>query len=45
MIYWTDWGSDPKIESASMDGGNRTVIHRPVNGSWVNGIALDTDSK
>ena len=26
-MYWTDRGVSAKIEKASMDGGNRTVIH------------------
>ncbi|KAH3741234.1 hypothetical protein DPMN_047955 [Dreissena polymorpha] len=27
-----------------MDGGNRSVVHRPDNGSWPNALALDTNS-
>ena len=27
MMYWTDHGSSPRIEKASMDGTLRTVIH------------------
>ena len=39
-MYWTDWGEPAKIERASMDGSNRTVLHdteliRP------NGLAID----
>ncbi|KAH3804245.1 hypothetical protein DPMN_132527 [Dreissena polymorpha] len=27
-----------------MDGGNRSVVHRPDNGSWPNALALDTNT-
>jgi len=39
-IYWTDWGTPPKIERAAMDGSSRRVI---ISDSlvWPNGIALD----
>ena len=40
MMYWTDWGSSPKIEKASMDGTLRTVIHS-TGLVWPNGITLD----
>ncbi|KAH3870466.1 hypothetical protein DPMN_033654 [Dreissena polymorpha] len=43
-IYWTDWGLEPKIETATMDGGNRSVVHRPANGSWPNALALDANT-
>ena len=26
LLYWTDWGSPPKIEKAYMDGSNRKII-------------------
>ena len=26
-MYWTDWGVPAKVEKASMDGRDRTVIH------------------
>lgn len=26
LIYWTDWGAEPKIEKANMDSTNRKVI-------------------
>ena len=26
LMYWTDWGSVPKIEKAYMDGSNRRTI-------------------
>lgn len=39
-LYWTDWGSNAKIERANLDGTNRIVL---VNTSlvWPNGIAID----
>ena len=40
MMYWTAWGSSPKIEKASMDGTLRTVIHS-TGLVWPNGITLD----
>ena len=39
-IYWTDWGVEAKIESAALDGTDRTVV---INSSlvWPNGLAID----
>ena len=39
-IYWSDWGSHPKLERAWLDGTHREVL---VNTSiqWPNGLALD----
>lgn len=39
-IYWTDWGVKAKIESAALDGTDRTVV---INSSlvWPNGLAVD----
>lgn len=39
-MYWTDWGSVAKIEKASMDGRNRTVIHDTAL-TWPNALTLD----
>ena len=39
-MYWTDWGTIPKIEKASMDGSNRSVIHS-TNLIWPNALTLD----
>lgn len=40
LMYWTDWGKEPKIERANLDGSDRLVL---VNRSlgWLNGLALD----
>ena len=39
-MYWTDWGSIPKIEKADMDGTSRRSI---VTGNlgWPNGLTID----
>jgi len=39
-IYWTDWGDKAKIESAALDGTDRTVV---IDSSlvWPNGLAID----
>ena len=41
-MYWTDWGSRPKIEKAEMSGKQRVVL---VSSSltWSNGLALDQE--
>ncbi|XP_072401756.1 very low-density lipoprotein receptor-like isoform X2 [Diabrotica undecimpunctata] len=39
-IFWTDWGSIPKIERAGMDGSHRqTIVSFDVK--WPNGLTLD----
>ena len=39
LMYWTDWGSSPKIEKADMSGKQRAVL---VSSSlyWPNGLTL-----
>ena len=39
-MYWTDWGDNPKIEKAGMDGLDRNVIVTR-NLTWPNGLAID----
>ena len=40
MMYWTDWGANPKIEKAEMDGtGRRSIVTG--NLSWPNGLTID----
>lgn len=42
-MWWSDWGSVPKIERAYLDGSHREVIiDRDV--AWINGIAVDTET-
>ena len=39
-IYFTDWGKNPQIERAWMDGQNRKVlIDRDLG--WPNGLVID----
>uniref|UniRef100_A0A8U8BUY5 Low-density lipoprotein receptor-related protein 2 n=1 Tax=Geospiza parvula TaxID=87175 RepID=A0A8U8BUY5_GEOPR len=44
VMFWTDWGQNPRIEKASMDGKMRTVI---VNNKiyWPNGLSIDYPNK
>lgn len=43
-LYWTDWGSVPKIERAGMDGSHRQVIVAQ-DVKWPNGLTLDLVGK
>ncbi|XP_072036251.1 uncharacterized protein [Amphiura filiformis] len=39
-LFWTDWGTNPKIERANMDGsGRRTLINSDI--IHPNGLAID----
>uniref|UniRef100_U5ER34 Putative low-density lipoprotein receptor n=1 Tax=Corethrella appendiculata TaxID=1370023 RepID=U5ER34_9DIPT len=39
-MYWTDWGTSPRIERAGMDGTHRqTIVNYEVK--WPNGLTLD----
>jgi low density lipoprotein receptor-related protein 5/6 len=46
LVVWTDWGENPKIERASMDGNpvSRMIL---VNDRifWPNGLTIDLDNK
>ncbi|KAK4295463.1 hypothetical protein Pmani_031983 [Petrolisthes manimaculis] len=40
LLIWTDWGSNPKIERAYLDGsGRKVVVGEGLH--WPNGITLD----
>jgi len=39
-MYWTDWGANPKIERAEMDGSARRTIATG-NLGWPNGLTID----
>ena len=39
-MYWSDWGSEPRIERAGMDGSNRSTLHN-TSLVWPNGLTLD----
>ncbi|CAG5958591.1 unnamed protein product [Menidia menidia] len=40
LMYWTDWGENPKIERANLDGTDRVVLLNSSLG-WPNGLAVD----
>ena len=40
IMFWTDWGSSPRIERATMHGENRRTIVS-TNLRWPNGITVD----
>ena len=42
-MFWTDWGENPKIEKAGMDGSNRRVLI-DTNLKWPNGLTVDINS-
>ena len=43
-MYWSDWGSSPKIEQANMDGSTRTIlVSSGLMG--VNSLTLDFQGK
>ena len=44
QMYWSNWGSSPKIEQVNMDGSARTVI---VSSGivYVDALALDSQNK
>lgn len=39
-MFWSDWGSNPRIEKAGMDGTHRQVLI-DTNIKWANGLTLD----
>lgn len=39
-MYWTDWGENPKIERANLDGSDRLTLLNTSLG-WPNGLAID----
>lgn len=43
LLYWTDWGQNPKIERSYLDGSGRVAIVTTELG-WPNGLAIDYDS-
>ncbi|GIY75806.1 low-density lipoprotein receptor-related protein 6 [Caerostris extrusa] len=43
-MYWSDWGDDPKIEKAALDGSQRVVLISSGLG-WPNGLAIDYDER
>ena len=43
-MFWTDWGANPQIERASLNGDQRLAIVT-TNLSWPNGLDLDRGNK
>ena len=43
-MIWTDWGTNPKIEKATLSGNQRVAIVTS-NLHWPNGIELDRGNK
>ena len=43
-MYWCDWGKTEKIEKATMDGNNRTLLVQ-TRGTSPLGLALDSDNR
>ena len=43
-MFWTDWGKNPRIESAGLDGSDRQVIVSEKL-YWPNGLDLDLPTK
>lgn len=43
-MYWTDWGKQPKIERAGMDGSHRSAIVT-TDVLWPNGLTIDFVTK
>lgn len=41
-MYWSDWGDQPKIERAGMDGSGRVTLISN-NLTWPNGLAIDLE--
>lgn len=39
-MYWTDWGTEPKIEKAGLDGNHRQAIVSD-GIKWPNGLTID----
>ena len=39
-MYWSDWGRQPMIERASMDGSQRTALHNS-SLTWPNALTVD----
>ncbi|XP_046577867.1 low-density lipoprotein receptor-related protein 4-like [Haliotis rubra] len=45
IFFWTDWGVEPRIERASMDGSDRSTFVSLDKNSWPNGLAVDSKSR
>lgn len=43
-MFWSDWGQQPRIERAGLDGSERTAIITTKIG-WPNGLSIDYPTK
>lgn len=43
-MYWTDWGEEPRIERAGMDGTSRQIIVK-TEIYWPNGLTIDLEEQ
>ncbi|CAL4127391.1 unnamed protein product, partial [Meganyctiphanes norvegica] len=46
LMFWTDWGENPKIERAGMDGDPKTrkvIINSDIH--WPNGLTVDYEDE
>ncbi len=43
-MYWTDWGEEPRIERAGMDGSSRQIIVQKQI-FWPNGLTIDLEEQ
>ncbi|UYV70469.1 hypothetical protein LAZ67_7003146 [Cordylochernes scorpioides] len=44
VLFWTDWGENPRIESVGLDGSmRRTIIDSKIY--WPNGLTLDIPNR
>lgn len=44
LMFWTDWGNNPRVERASMDGTDRrTIVSTKI--FWPNALVLDLPTK
>ena len=41
MLFWSDWGNEPKIEKSWMDGSHRKTIVDGASMGWPNGLTID----
>ncbi|KAK3706540.1 hypothetical protein QZH41_013032 [Actinostola sp. cb2023] len=44
VMFWSDWGSPAKIETANMDGTDRHLLVQGDGLVWPNGLAVDSQT-
>ena len=44
FVFWSDWGSEHKIERARFDGSQRSIVIS-INIKWPNGLSLDRQAQ